>query len=533
MKALSKLRNDLPASVVVFFVAVPLCLGIALASGAPLFSGLISGILGGLVVGMISGSPLGVSGPAAGLAVIVLHAIEGLGFEAFLLAVFLSGLFQILLGFGRAGVLGYFFPSAVIRGMLAGIGLIIFLKQIPHALGYDADPEGEMQFVQPDGETTFTELLRTFEHIDWIATMIAAIALVILLVWDNVLSKRARFFQVVQGPLVAVLFGIGYQVCTSSWAPSMALDADHLVSVPTPANMTEFFGLFQTPDWSSIGSYAVWVTAVTICIVGSLETLLCLEATDKLDPQKRVTPANRELVAQGIGNALSGAIGGLPITQVIVRSSANIQSGAVSKGSAILHGAFLLIAVVSLPQVLNFVPLPVLASILFVVGFKLARPSVFASMYRLGWEQSVPFAVTVTGIVFTDLLTGIVLGLIVAVVLILRRNYQNSHFLHIEEHQGEGRHSVRLRLSEEVTFLNKGAILRELSAVPANSDVVIDMSQCFSVDRDVVEIIEDFCATAAGRGIVIQMITRESSDPVRSPSSVEAQPSASEAASVN
>lgn len=524
MKALSNLRNDLPASVVVFFVAVPLCLGIALASGAPLFSGLISGILGGLVVGALSGSPLGVSGPAAGLAVIVLHAIEGLGFEAFLLAVLLSGLLQILLGIGRAGVLGYFFPSAVIRGMLVGIGLIIFLKQIPHAFGYDADPEGEMQFVQPDGETTFTELLRTFEHIDWIAAMIAAIALVILLVWDNVLSKRARFFQLVQGPLVAVLFGIGYQVCTTSWSPSMALDADHLVAVPTPANMTEFFGLFRFPDWSSVGSYAVWVTAVTIAIVGSLETLLCLEATDKLDAKKRVTPANRELVAQGVGNALSGAIGGLPITQVIVRSSANIQSGAVSKMSAILHGAFLLVAVVSLPQVLNYVPLPVLASILFVVGYKLARPAVFAAMYRLGWEQFVPFSVTVAGIVFTDLLTGIVLGLLVAVVLILRRNYQNSHFLHIEESEEGGRHSIRLRLAEEVTFLNKGAILRELSAVPDFSKVVIDMRQCVNLDRDVVEVLEGFRATAPSRGISIHTIAREPSElsvPVPEPSEVE------------
>tara|TARA_R110002094_G_scaffold45402_4_gene57358 strand:+ start:201 stop:1784 length:1584 start_codon:yes stop_codon:yes gene_type:complete len=513
MKLLSNLRNDLPASIVVFFVAVPLCLGIALASGAPLFAGLISGILGGLVVGALSGSPLGVSGPAAGLAVIVLHAIEGLGFEAFLLAVFLSGLLQILLGIGRAGVLGYFFPSAVIRGMLCGIGVIIFLKQIPHALGYDADPEGDLQFIQPDGETTFSELLRTLEHVNWIAAMVSAIALVILLVWDNVLSKRARFFRVVQGPLVAVVFGITYQLGTSAWAESMALAPEHLVSVPTPASMTELMGLFRMPDWSSIGSYAVWVTAVTIAIVGSLETLLCLEATDKLDPQKRVTPANRELVAQGVGNTLSGAIGGLPITQVIVRSSANIQSGAVSKMSAILHGVFLLVAVISLPQVLNFVPLPVLASILFVVGFKLARPAVFAAMYRLGWEQSVPFGVTVAGIVLTDLLTGIVLGLLVAVVMILRRNYQNSHFLHIQEADDGGRHVMRIRLAEVVTFLNKGAILRELSAVPDNTDIHIDMRQCVSVDHDVVEILDDFRATAAARGIAIHMIAKDASDP--------------------
>jgi len=506
MKFLSTLRSDLPASVVVFFVAVPLCLGIALASGAPLFAGLIAGIIGGIVVGAISGSALGVSGPAAGLAVIVLHAIDGLGFQAFLLAVFLSGLMQILLGMGRAGVLGYFFPSAVIRGMLAGIGLIIILKQIPHAFGYDKNPEGEMQFVQPDGETTFTQLWLMLDNIDWTAALVAFSALGILLVWDNVLAKRAKFFRVVQGPLVAVLFGIAYQIGTSMWAPTMALRADHLVSVPVPETASEFLGLFQMPDWSAIGSYAVWITALTIALVGSLETLLCLEATDKLDPHKRVTPANRELVAQGVGNTIAGAIGGLPITQVIVRSSANIQSGAISKLSAILHGVLLLVVVVSLPHVLNYVPLPVLASILFVVGFKLARPAVFRSVYRSGWEQLVPFAATVFGIVFTDLLTGIGLGMIVATVLILRRNYQNSHFLHLEESDdSEQQHSVRLRLAEEVTFLNRGAIIRELAAVPDDCHVEIDMRQCVTVDHDIWEVINDFRSTAGERGLTVTL----------------------------
>lgn len=509
MKLFSNLRQDLPASVVVFFVAVPLCLGIALASGAPLFAGLIAGIIGGLVVGILSGSPLGVSGPAAGLAVIVANSITKLGFDVFLLAVFLSGFVQIGLGLARAGVLGYFFPSSVIRGMLAGIGLIIFLKQIPHAAGWDKDPEGETSFVQPDGETTFSELMQVFDHVDWIALMISAIALAILLVWDNVLAKKGRFFRLIQGPLVAVMFGIVYQVLTSEYAPDMALEKDHLVSVPTPGSMGEFMDLFRMPDWSAIGSYAVWVTAFTIAIVGSLETLLCLEATDKLDPEKRVTPPNRELFAQGVGNTLSGAIGGLPITQVIVRSSANIQSGARSKMSAILHGAFLLIAVMTIPTVLNYVPLAVLASILFVVGFKLARPSVFVSVYRKGWEQFVPFLITVSGIVFTDLLTGISLGLGVAVILILRRNFQNSHFLHIEESSSEGRHSMRLRLAEEVTFLNKGAILRELSQIPDGTDVTIDMSKCVSVDRDVIEVLDDFRATADGRHITVHTITEK------------------------
>ena len=506
MKA--SLRQDLPASIVVFFVAVPLCLGIAFTSGAPLFAGLIAGIIGGIVVGTISGSPLGVSGPAAGLAVIVAQAITELGFEVFLLAVFLSGFLQIALGLLRAGVLGYFFPSAVIRGMLAGIGAIIFLKQIPHAFGWDKEPEGETSFQQVDGENTFTELLRAYEHIDWNATLVATVAMVILLVWDNVLGKRGGFFKVVQGPLVAVAFGIVYQVLTTKFAPSMAMGAEHLVSVPTPDSFDEAMQQFTTPDWGAISNSAVWVMAATIAVVGSLETLLCLEATDKLDPHKRVTPTNRELVAQGVGNSLSGMIGGLPITQVIVRSSANIQSGAQSKLSAILHGVFLLLAVMTIPAVLNLVPLAVLASILLVVGYKLAKPQLFVTMFQRGWAQFIPFFVTVLGIVFTDLLKGIGLGMAVALIVLLRRNFQNSHFMHAEgEDSQTGQHSVHLRLSEEVTFLNKGAIIRELSEIPDGSSVIIDRSKCVDIDHDVIEVIEDFQTNAKDRGITVEVVT--------------------------
>ena len=359
MKALQNLKHDLPASIVVFFVAVPLCLGIALASGAPLFSGLIAGIVGGLLVGTISGSALGVSGPAAGLAVIVLVAIQELGFEAFLLAVAISGVFQIVLGCLRAGVLGYFFPSSVIRGMLAGIGTIIVLKQIPHALGYDSDPVGDLQFVQADGQTTISALSRMMDSIGWNAVLVSSIALAVLVLWEVVFSKRGRFFQLVQGPLVVVAFGIFYQLLTTRFAPGLALAPEHLVSVPVTSSLSGFFALFTSPDWSQISNIAIWTTAGTLAVVGSLETLLCLEATDKLDPHKRVTPTTRELIAQGAGNLVSGVIGGLPITQVIVRSSANIQAGAQSKLSAILHGAFLLLAVLALPLVLNLVPLAV------------------------------------------------------------------------------------------------------------------------------------------------------------------------------
>ena len=314
------LRHDLPAAVVVFFVAVPLCLGIALASGAPLFSGLIAGIVGGIVVGAASGSPLGVSGPAAGLAVIVYGAIQTLGsFEAFLLAVVLAGLMQIGLGAARAGILAYFFPSSVIKGMLSGIGLLIMLKQIPHAIGWDADFEGDESFQQLDGQTTLGELARTFDRFEPSAAVVAAVGLAILILWDKILIPRARIFQRIQGPLVAVCFGIAYQLITSRVAPEWALGAQHLVQLPVLSAPSEVFSLLTMPEWSQLANPAIYATAMTLAIVASLETLLCVEATDKLDPQKRVTPTNRELVAQGIGNTLSGLLGGLPITQVIVR----------------------------------------------------------------------------------------------------------------------------------------------------------------------------------------------------------------------
>ena len=376
----SNLRQDLPASVVVFFVAVPLCLGIALASGAPLFSGLIAGIIGGTVVGSISRSQLGVSGPAAGLAVIVLAAIGELGFEAFLVAVVLAGVIQILLGLARSGFIAYFFPSSVIKGMLAGIGVIIILKQIPHALGHDSDPEGQLAFQQPDGDTTVSALSSMLGDFQLGAIVISALSLAILIFWETVLGKKSKLFRIVQGPLVAVVFGIVFQLMASRFFPSLALDPSHLVSVPVADSLGGFFKLFTFPDWSRLTDQAIYMTALTLAIVASLETLLCVEATDKLDPQKRVTPTNRELIAQGCGNCVSGMIGGLPITQVIVRSSANIQSGAQTKISAILHGVLLLVFVMFLPGILNLVPLAVLASILFVVGYKLARPAVIMSM---------------------------------------------------------------------------------------------------------------------------------------------------------
>jgi len=500
------IKNDLPASIVVFFVALPLCLGIALASGAPLFSGLIAGIVGGIVVGALSGSNIGVSGPAAGLAAIVLTAIGSLGgYENFLVAVVLGGIIQLIFGLLKAGVIGYYFPSSVIKGMLTGIGIIIILKQIPHFFGYDADPEGDFAFFQVDGENTFSEILKTLNNISLGSTIIGLVGLGILLLWSNVLSKKGKIFQLIQGPLVAVVLGIIYFVVTGD-DTKYGISSEHLVSVPVPSDMDSFLGQFSFPNFGVIGNPEIWVTAFTIALVASLETLLCVEATDKLDPHKNVTPTNRELLAQGTGNVISGLIGGLPITQVIVRSSANIQSGGRTKLSAIVHGFFLLISIILIPTLLNKIPLSVLAAILFIVGFKLAKPSLFKQMWKLGWKQFVPFLVTVLGIVFTDLLKGIGMGLAVGIVIILIKSFQNSHFLHKEgEDIDDGK--IKMTLAEEVTFFNKGAILKELDNLPKDSLLELDVRQTKYLDNDIIEILEDFSIKARERNITIKLIS--------------------------
>lgn len=500
------LKNDLPASVVVFFVAIPLCLGIALASGAPLFSGLIAGIIGGIVVGSLSGSSIGVSGPAAGLAAIVLAAIATLGsYQTFLVAVVLGGIIQILFGVLKLGIIGYYFPSSVIKGMLTGIGIIIILKQIPHFFGYDANPEGNFAFFQVDGENTFSEILKAFNYIKPGSALIGVLGLSILILWEKVLTKKAKIFQLIQGPLVAVVAGIIFYAITKSNS-TFGIDPSHLVRVPVPEDAASFFGQFSFPDFSAIGNTDVWIVAFTIALVASLETLLCVEATDKLDPHKNVTPTNRELLAQGTGNIISGMIGGLPITQVIVRSSANIQSGGRTKMSAIIHGFFLLISVILIPRLLNMIPLSVLAAILLLVGYKLAKPALFKKMYYLGWKQFIPFTVTVLGIIFTDLLVGIGLGLAVGIVVILIKSYQNSHFLHIED-KSNGKHKIKMTLAEEVTFFNKGAILKELDSLPIDTYLELDVRKTRYLDNDIVEILEDFAFKARERNIDINLIS--------------------------
>lgn len=501
------LKNDAPASIVVFLVAVPLCLGIALASGAPLFSGIIAGVIGGIVVGALSGSQLGVSGPAAGLAVIVLTAIQDLGaFDIFLLAVVIGGVFQFILGVLRAGIIGYYFPSSVIKGMLSGIGIIIILKQIPHAFGYDKDYEGSLAFAQPDGHNTFSELYYMLEAISPGAVIITLVSLLILILWEQPFMKKIKAFNLIQGPLVVVLLGIALgQIFMST---SVALNATQIVSIPVANDFAGFLNLFSLPDFSQWNNPQVYIVAITIAVVASLETLLCLEATDKLDPYKRVTPANQELKAQGIGNVISGLIGGLPITQVIVRSSTNIQSGGRTKMSAILHGVILVVCAVAIPSFLNMIPLASLAAILFLVGYKLAKPALFKQMYKMGWSYFIPFTVTILAIVFTDLLMGIGIGMAVAIFYILLNNY-NKPFLFERDEQSAANGVYRIKLAEDVTFLNKANIQRALNAVPNNKKVIIDGSQSINIDKDVIEIVEEFEINAKLKNIEVEIIERQ------------------------
>ena len=497
------IRHDLPASIVVFFVAMPLCLGIALASGAPLFAGIIAGIVGGMIVGLASGSPLGVSGPAAGLAVIVFGAINNLGWEAFLLSVIVAGMLQVTMGYLRLGIIAYYFPTSVIKGMLTGIGLIIILKQIPHALGYDSDYEGDLSFQTAEGNT-FSNLETAFEVITPGALLISAISLLILILWDAVLIKKHKIFGLIQGPVVVVICGIILNQLFQKGVLPFSLTKEQLVNIPVASTVGDFFGQFSLPDFSHFTNVNIYVTAVVLALIASLETLLCVEATDKLDPFKRTTPTNQELKAQGLGNMISGLIGGLPITQVIVRSSTNITFGGRTKASTILHGFFLLLSAMAIPHIINMIPLASLACILFVVGYKLAKPALFKAMYNLGWSQFVPFMATVIGIVFTDLLKGITIGMAVSIFYLLRSNYKNPYEFH--KHKENGKDTYKIVLAEEVSFLNKGSILQTINQVPAGSDVVIDASKSKVIDHDVVEIIKDFIVNAESRNVRVQVL---------------------------
>jgi len=498
-------RADVGAGLVVFLVALPLCLGVALASGAPLFSGIVTGIVGGLLVARLSGSQLMVSGPAAGLTAIVLAAITELGsFQAFLVAVVLAGLLQIVLGYAKAGIIGYFFPSSVIKGMLAAIGLILILKQIPYALGAGIGVSEETRFAPggAEGGNSFTTILGALRHVHPGALLLSLVSLAVLVMWDR--PAMARVKKLAPAALVVVVVGVAASALFQLAAPALALPRSALVTLPAMDGVAGIVDALVFPDWSALARPAVYTVAITIALVASLETLLSLEATDKLDPLKRNSPANRELLAQGVGNAVAGLIGGLPMTGVIVRSSANIDAGGRTRWASFFHGVFLLVSVVALARVLNMIPLAALAAILLYTGYKLARPKLFTDAYRLGPKQLVPFATTIVAILFTDLLLGITIGLAVGAFFILLDNYRTAYFYHRDE--SADHHRVTITLSEDVTFLNKASILEMLDALPRHSAVTIDGSRSLHIDHDVVEHLHDFRETARSRNIALELV---------------------------
>lgn len=485
----SNVKGDLAAGLVVFLIAVPLCLGIALASGAPLFSGIVAGIIGGTVVGFLSGSQLSVSGPAAGLIAIVLGGITQLGaFELFLCAVIIAGALQLIVGIIKAGSIANYFPSNVIEGMLTAIGITIILTQIPHALGYDKEAEGATAFKHEDGGNTFTTLIDAFLNPEPMAIIITVIAIGILLLWQKIPALAK--LQVLPGALVAVLVGIGINEILLAAGSPMALSDNHLVNLPVAGSFNEFVGQFARPDFSGFMRADVWILGATIMIVGSIETLLCLEATDKLDPLKRYSSPNKELKAQGVGNLLSGFLGGLPMTSVIVRSSANINAGGRTKLATIVHGSLLLVCVAFIPVLLNKIPLATLAAILIMTGYKLAKPAIFKHMWSNGKYQFVPFIVTIVAVIFTDLLTGVALGLVTSVLSILRGNLKSPYFF--KKKSFVNGDILHLYLSQEVSFLNKAAIKNALEKIPESSYVIIDASNTMYIDFDVLQLIKEF-----------------------------------------
>lgn len=501
------LGHDFPASVVVFLVALPLCLGVALASGAPLFSGIISGVVGGIVIGALSKSPLSISGPAAGLTVIVFSAIQELqSFEAFLLAVCIAGVFQIIFSICRAGVLGDFIPSAVIKGMLTAIGLILILKQVPHAIGYDADYEGSHSFWQGDENTFSTIWLSLTSYILPGAILISVPALFFMAWWDKKQPTLKSALRYIPGPLVVVLFGVFMNEIFKGSFSTLAIGEEHLVAVPVTESISAFLGNLQFPNFELINQKAVWVVGITIAIVASIESLLSIEAVDKLDPFKRVTPTNRELFAQGVGNLTSGLIGGLPVTSVIVRSSANVSAGGRTQMSSILHGSMLLISVMAIPVLLNMIPLSALAAILISVGYKLAKPQIFIKKYSMGMTQFIPFVVTVSAIMLTDLLVGITIGVLVGIVFVLRQNFRSS-LLYVVDGQ-----NCLVRLKKDFFFLHKYELRQTLNHIPDHANLLLDVSRATFVDLDNIEIINDFITNAQYRNIRVTLKTNPESN---------------------
>ena len=494
---------DFPSSIVVFLVALPLCLGIALASNAPLFSGIIAGIIGGIVIGSLSGSQLSVSGPAAGLTAIVGAAILKLPtFETFLLAVVICGALQVVFGFIKAGVIGDYVPNCVIKGMLAAIGLILILKQFPHLVGYDANFLGDESFKQANNENTFSGIIHSLRYITPVAVLIGAVGLLFQFAWEKFTANKKGFIRIIPAPLIVVLVGIAINEFFKNGS-TYALDPKHMVNIPIAQSTGEFFSFFTRPDFNGFLNKEVWIAGVTLALVASLETLLSIEAIDDLDPYQRVTNKERELKAQGIGNMISGLIGGLPITSVIVRSSANVNAGARSKMSAIYHGILLLLCVALIPALLNLIPKAALAAVLIYTGYKLAKPSLFKAYYRKGWDQFLPFVLTITAILLTDLLIGVLIGIGVGLFFIIRSNFKTSVFI-VHDHN-----KYLIRLRKDVSFLNKPIIKNKLEEIPAEASVLIDTSRADFIDKDIIEVIEDFAIHAPLKNIRVQVKASE------------------------
>lgn len=496
---LQSLPNDITSSIVVFLVALPLCLGVALASIAPPLSGIIAGVSGGIVVGLASRSHLSVSGPAAGLTTIVAAAIGLLGsFLLFLAAVVIAGVLQIVLGFAKAGVIGDYIPNCVIKGMLAAIGLILILNQVPHLLGDDSHFVTDEGVVQDKGNI-FTNFVFAFTHINTAAIIIGVTCLMFYFLWEKLVSGKKSFLKFIPAPLIIVFIGVGLNVFFSNSGMLASLAGGHLVKIPESNSANEFFSFFTFPDFSQVFSKDVLVIAVTLALVASLESLLSIEAIDDLDPFQRVTPTNRELKAQGLGNIVSGMLGGLPVTSVIVRSSANVNAGAKTKMSTIYHGTLLLLSFAFIPFLLNMIPKAALAAILIFTGYKLAKPALFKAFYKKGWDQFLPFVITITAILATDLLKGVIIGIVAGLFFVLRSNFKTAVFVVNDENK------YLFRLRKDVSFLNKPIIKNKLEMVPENSYVLIDATRADFIDKDIIETIEDFMLHAHLKNIKVEV----------------------------
>jgi MFS superfamily sulfate permease-like transporter len=492
--------EDLRSGLVVFLVALPLCLGVALASKAPVISGLFAGTIGGIVIGIISNSHISVSGPAAGLTAVMAASLATLNsYHLLVLAVFIAGFIQLIFGFLRAGSISNYIPSAAIKGMLFGIGIILIIKQIPHFFGYDNDPEGDLDFFQVDGENSFSEMINALNFICPPSLIVGILSIAILLVWEFKCVKSHRILKQIPAPLLVVAMGITCAWLFSKYGGVWIIDRQHMVDFPEPLKATNWHSLFFWPDFNGFKNPAVYKIAFVIAAVASIETLLCIEAVDKLDPKKNITNTNRELVAQGIGNMVSGLIGGLPVTSVIVRSSANLNAGAKTKWSTIIHGILLAVTMVFIPGILMMIPNSCLAAILIVTGYKLARISIFVSVYREGWKYFLPFATTIITMLFSDLLIGIGCGMIVSFIFILLENMAIP--FEVDEENFEGKKHTLVRVSQHITFLHKGRFANTLKNLPENSILTVDARKTTYMDRDVTELLNEFQSRAKQKNI--------------------------------